>query len=156
MFKEYLDTKGAELSKTSEFLEYYALPYVDNPMEHPTFKAICTKKWANDLREKLKEFLHVNLSKNSSPEIFHWYASFKKRGGPSTSEQNYRSANVADTEELREQLEILQRQYVSLEKREEYAKSTLVKSQSNWTFFSRDILNISKELLMTMDALQVG
>ena len=40
-----------------------------------------------------------------------------------------------------------------LEKKEEYAKNTLIKSQSNWTFFSRDILNIAKELLMTMDAL---
>jgi hypothetical protein len=108
-FKEYLDTKGAELSKTSEFLEYYALPYVDNPLEHPTFKAICTKKWANDLREKLKEFLDVNLSKNSSPEIFHWYASFKKtRGGVQSSQDNYRSNNHAD-EDLREQLNILQR-----------------------------------------------
>lgn len=79
------------MSKTSEFLEYYALPYVDNPLEHPTFKAICTKRWANDLREKLKEFLQVNLSKNSSPEIFHWYASFRKRGP-----DNYRSGSYAD------------------------------------------------------------
>jgi len=27
-FKIFLDTKGAELSQTSEFLPYYALPYV--------------------------------------------------------------------------------------------------------------------------------
>ena len=27
-FKYFLDTKGSELSKTSEFLPYYALPYV--------------------------------------------------------------------------------------------------------------------------------
>jgi hypothetical protein len=27
-FKMFLDTKGAELSKTSEFLQFYALPYV--------------------------------------------------------------------------------------------------------------------------------
>lgn len=80
-FKDYLDNRGAELSKTSEFLQYYALPYVGNPLEHPTFKAICTKKWASDLREKLKEFLQANLTKNASPEIFHWYAHFKKRAG---------------------------------------------------------------------------
>lgn len=50
---------------------------------------------------------------------------------------------------------ILQRHYVVLEKKEEYAKSTLIESQSKWTLFSRDILNITKELLATMDALQV-
>ena len=33
-FKEYLDTRGAELSKTSEFLHYYALPYISKPQEH--------------------------------------------------------------------------------------------------------------------------
>lgn len=31
-FKQFLDTKGADLSKTSEFLAYYALPYIPNPM----------------------------------------------------------------------------------------------------------------------------
>jgi hypothetical protein len=34
-----------------------------------------------------------------------------------------------------------------LEKKEDYAKNTLIESQSKWTLFSRDILNISKELL---------
>lgn len=34
-FKLFLDTKGSELSQTSEFLPYYALPYVQNPVEHP-------------------------------------------------------------------------------------------------------------------------
>jgi hypothetical protein len=53
-FKLFLDTKGAELSKTSEFLQYYALPYVQSPLEHPTFKGLCSKKWGNDLRAKLK------------------------------------------------------------------------------------------------------
>ncbi len=30
-FKQFLDTKGSDLSKTSEFLAYYALPYIQNP-----------------------------------------------------------------------------------------------------------------------------
>jgi len=36
-FKHYLDSKGSELSKTSEFLAFYALPYIQNPMDHPSF-----------------------------------------------------------------------------------------------------------------------
>lgn len=66
-FKNFLDTKGAELSKTSEFLQFYALPYVQNPMDHPIFKGLCTKKWANDLKNKLKTYLVENLPKISSP-----------------------------------------------------------------------------------------
>lgn len=37
-FKKYLDNAGSELSKTSEFLAFYALPYIPNPMDHPSFK----------------------------------------------------------------------------------------------------------------------
>ena len=32
-FKYYLDNRGADLSKTGEFLQYYALPYIPNPQE---------------------------------------------------------------------------------------------------------------------------
>ena len=56
---------------------------------------------------------------------------------------------------MRERMLVLQKHYVVLEKKEEYAKSTLIESQSKWTLFSKDILNISKELLLTLDALQV-
>lgn len=61
----------------------------------------------------------------------------------------------AEAEELQEKLSLLQRHFVVLEKKEEYAKSTLIDSQSKWTLFSKDILNIAKELLLTLDALQI-
>ena len=37
-FKHYLETRGAALSQTTEFLPYYALPFVPNPMVHPSFR----------------------------------------------------------------------------------------------------------------------
>jgi|688.fasta_scaffold162556_3 hypothetical protein len=49
-FKNYLDNAGSELSKTSEFLAFYALPYIKNPMEHPSFKALFTMEWVNQLK----------------------------------------------------------------------------------------------------------
>jgi hypothetical protein len=36
-FKAFLETRGADLSKTSQFLPYYALPYVPDPRHHPSF-----------------------------------------------------------------------------------------------------------------------
>jgi hypothetical protein len=39
-FKNFLDDRGSDLSKTNEFLAYYALPYVNAPKEHPNFKSI--------------------------------------------------------------------------------------------------------------------
>ena len=39
-FKGYLETKGAALSQTTEFLPYYALPYIPDPTSHPSFKPL--------------------------------------------------------------------------------------------------------------------
>jgi len=35
-----LETKGAALSQTTEFLAFYALPFVPNPIVHPSFKEL--------------------------------------------------------------------------------------------------------------------
>jgi LisH domain-containing protein ARMC9 len=53
-----LDTKGSDLSKTSEFLAYYALPYIPNPMQHPSFQSLFTIQWVADLKAKIKAFIH--------------------------------------------------------------------------------------------------
>ena len=56
-FKSFLDTKGQDLSKTSEFLAYYALPYIPNPTQHPSFQKLFTMEWVMDLKMKLKTFI---------------------------------------------------------------------------------------------------
>ncbi|XP_075427071.1 lisH domain-containing protein ARMC9 isoform X5 [Ascaphus truei] len=38
--KTYLETSGATLSQTTEFLPFYALPFVPNPAAHPSFKGL--------------------------------------------------------------------------------------------------------------------
>ena len=50
---------------------------------------------------------------------------------------------------------MLQKHYLVLEKKEEYAKTTLIESQSKWTLFSKDILNIAKELLNKLSRYEV-
>lgn len=37
-FRSFLMQRGAEFSTETEFLPYFALPYVFNPMQHPSFK----------------------------------------------------------------------------------------------------------------------
>jgi len=106
-FRHFLDTNGAELSKTGEFLSFYALPYVANPVEHPTFRSLFSKKWAADLKQKLKQFLQANLPKLSSPALFHWYSHFKKQKGSPSKE-------APEAEELKERLLLMQKHYVIL------------------------------------------
>lgn len=49
-FVGYLDTRGQELSQTTELLPYFALPYMPRPAEHPAIQHIFKKKWIADLR----------------------------------------------------------------------------------------------------------
>ncbi len=36
----FLDREGTALSNEQEFIQYFALPHVKDPAEHPTFRAL--------------------------------------------------------------------------------------------------------------------
>jgi hypothetical protein len=42
-FQHYLESRGAALAKTSEFLPFYALVYIQQPHENANFKHIFTR-----------------------------------------------------------------------------------------------------------------
>ena len=69
-FKTFLDTRGAQLSRTAEFLPYYALPYVPNPAEHPTFRALFAKGWQSELRHRIYEFFSVTRGGADPPQLY--------------------------------------------------------------------------------------
>lgn len=90
-----------------------------------------------------------------SPQLFHWYANFKKKEALSGGNLNSGLLDNLEGEELREKFMLLQKHYVILQKKEQYAKNTLIQSQSKWTSFAREIVNISKELLFSLEAMGV-
>uniref|UniRef100_A0A669CK43 LisH domain-containing protein ARMC9 n=1 Tax=Oreochromis niloticus TaxID=8128 RepID=A0A669CK43_ORENI len=81
-FKQYLETRGEALSQTTEFLPYYALPFVPNPTVHPSFKELFQDSWMPKLRDKLEQFLSVILKPSNSPRLMTLY----KESGRSTKE----------------------------------------------------------------------
>ncbi|NWU76767.1 ARMC9 protein, partial [Onychorhynchus coronatus] len=76
-FKAYLETKGAALSQTTEFLPFYALPFVPNPMVHPSFKELFQDSWTLDLRTRLEKFLSLTLKARQTPRLL---TLFKENG----------------------------------------------------------------------------
>ncbi|XP_076197297.1 lisH domain-containing protein ARMC9 isoform X3 [Aptenodytes patagonicus] len=76
-FKAYLETKGAALSQTTEFLPFYALPFVPNPMVHPSFKELFQDSWTLDLRTRLEKFLSLTLKARQTPRLLNL---FKENG----------------------------------------------------------------------------
>ena len=49
-FVAYLESRGEELSKTTELLPFFALHYMPRPQEHKAIEHIFRKKWTIDLR----------------------------------------------------------------------------------------------------------
>ncbi|XP_026053634.1 lisH domain-containing protein ARMC9 isoform X2 [Carassius auratus] len=72
-FKHYLETRGAALSQTTEFLPFYALPFVPNPTVHPSFQELFQDSWAPELRERLEKFLSVTLKASNTPRLLTLY-----------------------------------------------------------------------------------
>lgn len=120
-FKEFLNNKGADLSKTSgEFLQFYALPHVPSPQTHPSFKHFFTPSWGAELRDRIRLFLESVESKVTKMGVSGLVS----------------PPSLAVQEELRK-----------AKQREEYIKSALVESQTKWTAFSMSIVQMGKQLL---------
>ncbi|XP_061539252.1 lisH domain-containing protein ARMC9 isoform X4 [Phycodurus eques] len=81
-FKKYLETRGKALSQITEFLPYYALPFVSNPTIHPFFKDLFQDTWIAKLKNRLQEFLSVTLKPSNCPRLLTLY----KEGGKSSKE----------------------------------------------------------------------
>ncbi len=68
----------------------------------------------------MKTYLEQNLPKLSSPQLFHWYANFKKKVGAGGRELT--SAISPEAEDIKERLLMLQKHYLNLQKKEEYTR----------------------------------
>uniref|UniRef100_A0A8C7IPR9 LisH domain-containing protein ARMC9 n=1 Tax=Oncorhynchus kisutch TaxID=8019 RepID=A0A8C7IPR9_ONCKI len=72
-FKHYLETRGAALSQTTEFLPYYALPFVPNPVVHPSFRDLFQESWIPERKRELEKFLTVTLTVSDTPRLLSLY-----------------------------------------------------------------------------------
>lgn len=158
IFKDFLNTKGSELSKTEEFLHFYALPYIPSPQEHPAFKILFTRGWVAELKERISKYFKSNASQNQQPllvQIYKNYSSGKSRSQPRGKNVRKELESSFDEEVFAEHEE-LKSQYFLLQKREEYTRNTLVESQAKWTSFSKDILSLTKDLYSCVENLRRG
>lgn len=172
-FKIYLESKEVEMSKTTEYLAYYALPYVNNPRDHPSYKQIFSPEWIRELKDKLKGCLNVYIPSGKYPLLYDMYlnyASQKDDKKPKNSALNMfldnLNKNLDYSEPMHQQMQIqsddnldnarLLDEFNKLKKKEEATKLTLIESQKKWTNFSLDILGISFELISLIKKLKNG
>ncbi|XP_016156116.1 PREDICTED: lisH domain-containing protein ARMC9 isoform X3 [Ficedula albicollis] len=131
-FKAYLETKGAALSQTTEFLPFYALPFVPNPMVHPSFKEIFQDSWTLDLKARLEKFLSLTLKSRQTPRLL---TIFKESG----------QCN-------KEMMQHLQQQLVKREQRYMTNLKRVHKLQMDY----RNLLGVTAELVDSLEATITG
>ncbi|NWY66196.1 ARMC9 protein, partial [Erithacus rubecula] len=131
-FKAYLETKGAALSQTTEFLPFYALPFVPNPMVHPSFKEIFQDSWTLDLKARLEKFLSLTLKSRQTPRLL---TIFKESG----------QCNKEMMQHLHQQLVKREQRYTTNLKR-------LHKLQMDY----RNLLGVTAELVDSLEATITG
>lgn len=81
-FKHYLETRGAALCQTTEFLPFYALPFVPNPTVHPSFQELFQVEKKIIIKKELFKVQHTctsNHQHNSLLKVIAKKNCFKKR-----------------------------------------------------------------------------
>lgn len=77
-FKMYIESgAGAGLAQTSEFLPYYALPFVSDPKTHPSFESLFATNWVSSIQERLEHIFLGSSSQGTSVVYFFSVFMFK-------------------------------------------------------------------------------
>ena len=129
-FRKFLETRGQALSQTPEFLSYYALPYVPNPSEHPSFKHLLKEKWLAEIRHRLERFLDVILESVNLPDMYKTFAAAeaKNDGGEAGFDQQ----------------------------REKQLKEAFFAREEKLKDFARSVYSVSIELVQALDRARNG
>uniref|UniRef100_A0A8C0LB04 LisH domain-containing protein ARMC9 n=1 Tax=Canis lupus dingo TaxID=286419 RepID=A0A8C0LB04_CANLU len=133
-FRTYLETKGAALSQTTEFLPFYALPFVPNPMVHPSFKELFQDSWTPELKLKLEKFLALIFKASNTPKLLTLYVGRTEGEGE------------------RENLQQLHQQLVEAERRSMTYLKRYNKIQADY----HNLIGVTAELVDSLEATVSG
>ena len=108
-------------------------------------------QWVSDLKGKLKNFIQshaqelgLNNGQAKTQLLGVYLTGLKKEKGSAGAESG-------QDEDVYDRLQQLQKTMVLLQKKEQYAKKTLLESQVKWTNFSGEIVRHCKELIQGME-----
>lgn len=76
LFREYLNRQGDELTKLDELIPYFALPYLKEPTNHPTFRKLFSRSWVVKIKKLLFNFLGSLYHPETKPFLIGLYERF--------------------------------------------------------------------------------
>lgn len=99
-FKHFLESKGSTASQNLEFMPFYVLPYVPNPLDHPSFKDIFEDGWVPTLRSDLENFLERTLKQCNSTQLLEMYYGNLAKNQAQTLLEEHQQKLVAEHQKL--------------------------------------------------------
>ncbi|XP_065060673.1 lisH domain-containing protein ARMC9-like isoform X2 [Rhopilema esculentum] len=136
-FKTFLETRGAALSQTTEFVTFYALPFVpaSSLKNHPSFSILFQESWTAELRQKLEDFLSTVLYAAPLPYL---YKLFTASGDRSVTEKT----------QYENHIQALQQQISEHEYRATLYFKRYTKIQGDY----KNLINIAAELVDSLES----
>ena len=149
-FKKYLENKEIELSKTTEFLAFYALPYIPNPKGHPSYEKLFKPEWVNDLKDQIQNFIKYFLPSfnSNNPGLYDLFNNNKIISDNILSNIN-ENKNNEKIEILQKENESLIEEIKKLKNKQDRNKTAFIDSQKTWTNLSLNIIDYSFKLIDT-------
>jgi hypothetical protein len=150
------------LSKTTEFLAYYALPYIPNPRGHPTYEKLFKPEWTNDLKEQLQNCIKFYLpSPTKKYPVLYDLATGKNITMVQTDVNNSNIFNKEENKdnniinssnnkiniELKKENEKLIEELKRLKSKDEKSKIAFIDSQKTWSNLALNIISYSFGLI---------
>ena len=169
-FKKYLEKKEIELSKTTEFLAYYALPYIPNPKGHPTYAQLFKPEWISDLKAQLincikfylpspeKKYpaiydlvngknIKMNINKQRKEEIKNNNLNNIDNNVNINNNNLDNNNNIKINIELKNENEKLIEELKKLKAKDEKSKIAFIDSQKTWSNLALNIISYSFGLI---------
>ena len=145
-FKLFLEKNKPENELTSEFLSYFALPYIQDPRNNSTYIHLFKPEWSQCLLEQIEKCIDYYSPNNiSNLPILYDIARGKKVITINNNINNTltKSNNKNEEKKLKE----LQKENNELKEKVENNKKIFLDSQKNWCSLALDIISCSFELL---------
>lgn len=177
-FKVFLEKKQSNVHRASEFLPYYALPYIPNPQNHPSYAKLFAPEFVGDLKDKIRQCVKnylpavkypvlydlvncdtsTNVNKTKIDLMRNYLDNFCVSNNKEMGDSNYgdmafginnRNNNNNNNNEYEgDDYMRIKEEYIRLKQKDERNKINFIDSQRSWTNFALNILSYSFDLIM--------
>ena len=145
-FKLFLEKNKPENELTSEFLTYYALPYIQDPRDNSTYIHLFKQEWTQCLLEQIEKCIEYYSPNNiSNLPILYDMA----RGKKVITINNNINNNLKryNNKKKKKKIKELIKENNELKEKDENNKKIFLDSQKNWCSLALDIISCSFDLL---------